>query len=251
MSEQREQPLPIDERKHQFEVKTGYLSLVIAVLTAGVTGTGIYATWAANSRASEQQAAFERNAAETRRIQADAQRRNERFALQSGAVQNLHLAMGKYLSSRAEYFAAYWQFVSWGAVYAVMQENGIFEATDDLKSASDSLARTRSRRLEAAYDLDHKALACIIIFGLDMTVDETFYKSASIVPDEMATKHFTMVKGVIAPIQKAFIKKAEKQNPSIDLVTRVIPAAAKTQSRVLNDLIQLDGEKGGTVFTHF
>ena len=76
-----------------------------------------------------------------------------------------------------------------------------------------------------------------------MTVDETFYKSASIVPDEMVTKHLTMVKGVIAPILKPFIKKAEKQNPSIDLVSRVIPAAEKTQPRVLNDLLQLDAKR--------
>jgi hypothetical protein len=242
MPQQREQPLPIDERKHLHEVKTGFLTAAIGFLGLCVTGIGIYATSEANRRANEQQAAFQQNAAEERRIQADAQHRNERFTLQSGAIQNLHLAMGKYQSSRADFFAAYWQFVSWSAVYAVEQENGIFESADDLKSASDNLTRTQSRRLEAAYDLDHKALACIIIFGLDMTVDETFYKSASIVPTEIVTKHLTMVKGVIAPILKASIKKAEKQNPSIDLVTRLIPVAEKTQPKVLNDLIQLDAK---------
>ena len=226
-----QQPLPIDEREHLLKVKTGYLTAAIAFLGLCVTGIGMHLNSEGNRRASEQQAALERNAVEERR-----------FALQSGAVQNLHVAMGKYQSSRAEYFTAYWQFISWTAFYAVMQENGIFEAADDLKSADDSLARARSRRLEAAYDLDHKALACIIIFGIDMTVDETFYKSASIVSDEMVTKHHAMVKGVIAPILKAFIKKTEKQNPSSDVLTRIIPAAEKTAPKVLNDLIQLDAK---------
>ena len=243
MSQQREQPLPIDERKHLHEVKTGYLTAAIAFLGLCVTGIGIYATSEANRRASEQQAAFERNAAEERRIQADAQSRNERFALQSGAVQGLHLAMGNYYSARAEYFVAYWQFVSGTAIYAVGQEQGIFETADDLKSASDSMARALSRRIEAAYDLDHKALACIIIFGMDMTVDETFYKSALIVPDEMVTKHVALVKGVLAPILKSYTKKADKQNPPIGVLTRAMAAAEKTTPKVLNDLIQLDAKR--------